>query len=96
MGKKTDIELWRRLRVGDRIRLVEIPLNFLDWNSLHPETKQAYRYLVKRRSPVTVYEIDEYGMPWVKFQFRGRNGRVRYDHMAMNHGGVVLVTRRKR
>ncbi len=94
MGKTTDPDLWRSLRVGDRIRLVEIPLDFLDWKSLQLETKQAYKYLLKRRGPVTVYEIDECGMPWVKFQFRGRNGRVRHDYMAMTHGGIVLVARR--
>ena len=88
---KTDPELWRQLRVGDRVRLVEIPLNFLDWPALHLETKQAYRHLLARRKPVTVYQIDEYGLPWVQFRFRGKNGRMRYDYLAVNHGGIVKV-----
>lgn len=87
---KTAPELWRRLRVGDRIRLVEIPLDFLDWKALHLETKQAYRYLLKRRRPVTVYQIDEYGLPWVQFRFGRGDGRMRHDFLAMNHGGIAL------
>jgi len=93
---ETDPELWRRLCVGDRIRLVKIPLDFLDWPALHLETKQAYRYLLNRRRPVTVWQIDEYGMPWVEFRFRDRSGRLRHDTMAMNHGGIVLVKPRRK
>jgi hypothetical protein len=96
MLMKTDAALWRRLRVGDRTRLVDIPLKFLDRNPVHLETTQAYKYLVKRRRPVSVYEIDEYGMPWVKFQFRARNGRIRHDYMAINHSGIILVKTRQR
>jgi hypothetical protein len=89
VGKKTDPELWRRLRVGDRIRLVD--LDSLNWHTLHLETKQAYKYLLNRRRPVTVYKVDEDGLPWVHFRFRGSNGSLRYDSMAMNHGGMVIV-----
>jgi len=89
MGTQTDPELWRSLRVGDRIRLVT--LDSLQWHNLHLETRQAYKYLLNRRRPVTVYEIDDYGLPWVQFRFRMRNGRLRYDFMAMNHGGIAIV-----
>jgi len=94
MKNKTDPELWRRLRIGDRIRLVAIPLDFLDWKSLHRETKQAYKYLLGRRRPVTVWQIDEYGMPWVLFRFREKNGRIGDNSLAVNHEGIVLVRSR--
>ena len=93
VGKNTDPELWRRLKVGDRIRLVD--LDSLKWNTLHLETKQAYKYLLNRRRPVVVYKVDEDGLPWVSFRSRGKNGRRRHDHMAMNHGGIVIVKPRK-
>lgn len=95
MNRKTDPGLWRRLRVGDRIRLVKIPLDFLDWKALHLETKQAYQYLLKRRRPVVVYQIDEYGLPWVQFRFR-RGDRMRHDFLAVNHGGIVIVAPRQK
>jgi hypothetical protein len=88
---KPDPELWRRLRVGDRIRFVD--LGSLKWNILHRETKQAYKYLRKRRRPVTVYKVDEDGLPWVHFRFRDKRGLGRH-YMAMNHGGIVIVKRR--
>lgn len=92
---KTEPDLWRRLRIGDRIRLAEIPLDGLNWGTLHLETKQAYKYLLKRRKPLTVFKIDEYGLPWIRFQFHGSGGRLRYDFLAVNHGGLVAVKPRK-
>jgi hypothetical protein len=35
--------------------------------------------------------IDEYGFPWVKFQFRGKSGRMEYHSMVLNHSGVAIV-----
>jgi hypothetical protein len=32
----------------------------------------------------------------VKFQFRGRRGRMEYHSMALNHGGLNLVKRRRK
>ncbi len=93
---ETDPELWHRLRVGDRIRLVAIPLNFLDWSALHIETKEAYQYLLSRRRPVTVYQIDEYGLPWVHFRFRDKGGYMRRDYLAVNHEGIALVKPRRK
>lgn len=45
-----DPELWRRLRIGDRVRLVRLPKEFFVWSALLPETKQAYKYLLNRCS----------------------------------------------
>ena len=95
---KTKRELWRTLKVGDRVRMVEIPSpsgTFRDWMTMHAETRRAYRYLLQRKHPLTICRIDEYGFPWVKFQFRGRRGRMEYHSMALNHGGLKLVQRRR-
>jgi hypothetical protein len=90
---KTDPDLWTTLKVGDRVRMVEIPTpsgTFRDW-FLHAETRRAYRYLLKRRSPLVVWKLDEYGYPWVRFRFRGKAGRMEHHSMMLNHGGLVIV-----
>lgn len=91
----TNPQLWRTLKVGDRVRLVRIPTEFLDWTALLPETKRAYRYLARRRRPLVVWMIDEYGFPWVAFRMRGRSGRTEHHAMAFNHGGLALVKPRR-
>jgi hypothetical protein len=89
-------ELWQTFKVGDRVRVVELPREFLVSGAvLHSETRRAYKYLVKRRRPLVVWMIDEYGFPWVKFQFRGRNGRMEYHSMALNHSGIAIANRRR-
>jgi hypothetical protein len=86
MDEKTDPNLWRRLRLGDRIRVVRFP-EF----TMHADTKQAYQYLVGRQRPVTVSNVDEDGMPWIRFRTRDEDGRVSHHGMLINHGGIVLV-----
>jgi len=56
---KPDTELSQQLRAGDRIRLAEFPLEFRSPAALHLETREAYKYLLNRRGPLTVYMIDE-------------------------------------
>lgn len=70
---------------------MRLPTDFFDWPALHRETKEAYRYLLNRRTPVRVFQVDEYGFPWVQFQFRDKGGQIRHDWMAMNHGGIAIV-----
>src|ERR1700730_2313580 len=95
----TESELWRTLKVGDQVSMVEIPSpsgTFRDWWKLHPETTRAYRYLLKRKHPLMIWMIDECALPWVKFQFRGRRGRMEYQSRALNDGGLNLVKRRRK
>lgn len=94
---KTDPDLWKALKVGDRARMVEIPTpsgSFRDWPALHADTRRVYRYLLRRRSPLVVWEIDEYGYPWVQFRFRGKNGKMEHHSMSLNHGGLAIVKSR--
>ncbi len=94
-----DPGLWKTLRVGDRVRMIEIPTpsgTFRDWQPLHRDTKRAYSYLLRRKSPLVVFMIDEYGYPWVSFQMRGKSGRRETHTMMLNHGGLVAVKGRRR
>jgi len=83
-------ELWRRLKVGDRVRLVEFPPTFLRPNShLHRDTIWVYKQLVARGRPLRVSRI-EYGGPWLDCRFR-RKGRLEYHSLLINHDGIVRV-----
>ncbi len=91
-----DPKLWQCLRVGDLVRLTRLPKDFFVWSKLHRETREAYRYLLNRRSPVRVVEVDEYGYPWIEFRFRDRTGKMGYHWLMINHGGIARVKRRKK
>jgi hypothetical protein len=87
---------WRTFKVGDLVRVVEFAKEFRAPGALHVESRRAYKYLLNRRRPLTVSMIDEYGLPWTEFQYRGRGGRMGYHSWALNHSGLVLVKRKRR
>ena len=85
-------ELWRTLRVGDKVRITEIPAEFLTPGyTIFPETMRAYKRLIARRRPLRIARIDEWGLPWVDFQFQLKDGRWEYHSLAINHDGLVKV-----
>jgi hypothetical protein len=89
--------LWPVLQVGDEIRLVEMPPEFLrSGHFVHPDTLRVYKKLIARRRPLRVYKIDAWGLPWVQCRFRRKDGRWEWHYLAVNHGGIVKVQRRKR
>jgi hypothetical protein len=93
----TDPELWRRLRVDDRVRLVHMPTEFSRPRyQIHRDTLRAYRRLIERRWPLRVCKIDDWKLPWVQFQLRRKDGRIEYHSLAVNHDGLVLVRRRSK
>ncbi len=48
-----DRPLWKSLRVGDRVRLLEFPPEFLTPGFvLFPETKRVYQKLLRRNRPL--------------------------------------------
>jgi hypothetical protein len=88
-------ELWRTLRVGDRVRLAEYPPEFLQKGyHILPETVRVYKKLLARGRPLRVFRIDEYGHPWVQCRFRRRDGRWEHHWLAFNHDGLVRVKKR--
>jgi hypothetical protein len=94
MGKGK--ELWRTLKVGDRIRLVEMPPEFLqEGYIILPETVRVYRKLLARGRHLRIREIDEYGHPWIWCRFRRKNGGWECHALAVNHDGLARVTRRR-
>jgi hypothetical protein len=88
-------EAWQDLRVGDRIRLVAEPS---EWQQpgyrLPPCTRRLWQLLVTRRRPLRIYEVDEWGLPWVYCRVRGRGGW-EHHHLAIVEGGWVRVRPRR-
>ena len=67
-------EDWRNLKVGDMIRIVQLPTEISDappGYRLPAETQQLYRRLQILGTPLRVFEIDSNGVPWIKCSFGG-------------------------
>jgi hypothetical protein len=89
-------EAWRGLQVGDRIRIVRMP-----WDAdapgctFLPETRRLYKKLIARGRPLRVYQVDEYGLPWVACRFCRKDGRWEYHWLAVNDDSWVRVRSRR-
>jgi hypothetical protein len=59
-----------------------------------PETRQLYRKLIARNRPARVFQIDEYGVPWVYCRFRRKNGTWEIYWLAINDDSWVRVRAR--
>ena len=76
------------LRVGDRIRLVAFPTEWDQPGYRAPRsTRKVYRRLIERRRPLRVYQVDEWGMPWVACRFRDPRGNWEYHWLAIDGDG---------
>jgi hypothetical protein len=61
------VATWQSLRVGDRIRPVSIPSEWLQRGYQLPvETMELWTLLISRRRPIRIFEVDEWGSPWVR------------------------------
>jgi len=90
------MELWRELKVGDRVRLTEFPPEYLrEGCYIHPDMIRLYKKLLSRRRSLRVARIDEYGEPWIDCKFRRRNGDWEWHTLAISHTGIVRVKQRQ-
>jgi hypothetical protein len=85
-------EAWQELRVGDRVRLVGWPP---EWDQpghhLAAETAGLWQLLVAQREVLRVYEVDEWGVPWVRCRVRTSAGAWEQHLLAITQGGWVRV-----
>jgi len=87
----------RNLKVGDKVRLVHFPCEYLAPRTLPRDTRRLYRYLLARRRPVRVWVIDEMGLPWIWFQCRGKHGGMEYHSLLIGtDSGWARVKSRKK
>lgn len=86
---------WKPLRVGDRVRFVRVPtFQGVVGGGLMPETLRLYKRLIRRGRPSRVFQIDENGLPWIRCQFRRKNGGWEHHWLAINDDSWVVVRRR--
>src|SRR5260221_4882930 len=89
------MESWRNLKVGDKIRLIEIPPEFLQEDYfVHRDTMRLYKKLLRNRRAIRICDIDEWGLPWIHCRSRLKNGMTLHEFLAFNHGGWVRVKSR--
>jgi hypothetical protein len=60
-----------------------------------PETRRLYQRLIARRRPLRVFQIDEYGLPWVACRFRLPDGRWEHHWLAVNDDSWGRVKSRR-
>ena len=60
-----------------------------------PETRRLYRKLIARNRPARVFQIDEYGLPWICCRFRRTNGTWETHWLAINDDSWVQVHPRR-
>jgi hypothetical protein len=83
--------IWKSLRIGDRVRLVEYPPEFqTPGYCVHRETVRVYRRLLKRNRALRVSWIED-GQPWVLVRFRRPRGGWETHSLALNHDGIARV-----
>ena len=58
------------------------------------DTLRAYGHVIARRRPQRVFQIDAWGVPWIKFRFGMKNGKWEHHWLAVNHDGLVLLRSR--
>ncbi len=85
------------LKIGDRIRITEVPGKGIPNYTIFPETVRVYKKLVKRKRSVRISEFDEFGSPWYHCRFRKRNGQMEYHSLIVMSSDTnwVLVKKRK-
>ena len=85
-------EPWQKLRVGDRVRIVRLPIYAdIPGRSFHRETRLLYENLIARRRAVRVYKIDKSGLPWVFCKFKLKNGTWDHHYLAINDDSWMPV-----
>jgi hypothetical protein len=89
-------ESWRQLRVGDRIRIIRMPYDAVTPGyAFLPETRRLYKKLIARGRSVRIFQIDEYGHPWIRCRFQKRNGSWEHHWLAVNDDSWERVRNRQ-
>jgi hypothetical protein len=82
--------------VGDFVRIVRLPSGIDAPGYVFPaETRTVYQWLIERGRAQRVYEIDEWGLPWIYCRFPNLDPR-KHPMLAINDDSWVLVRRRSR
>jgi hypothetical protein len=58
------------------------------------ETRRLYKKLIARGRSVRVFQVDEYGLPWIQCRFRLKSGKWEHHWLTVNDDSWVQVKRR--
>ena len=85
----------KQLKVGDRVRFVSLPDEWRDPQStVLPESVEFMESMISRTWPSRVYEIDEFGTPWIAARI-WKNGRLEHHTWGIfEQSGWRIVRRR--
>lgn len=73
----------RTLKVGDKIRFISIPDEWsLPKYKVPRESKRFMNHMLMRRLSSRVYEIDEYGHPWIAARLKIK-GKIEHHSWAI-------------
>jgi hypothetical protein len=82
-------ELWRELKIGDKVRIVEWPKE-LHEDRLHADTLDLYKWLIDSGGVLTIVKIHDDGLPEGEIQ-RVINGVKHWDCLLLNHSGLETL-----
>jgi len=91
---QSESDEWKALKLGDRIRIVQIPSPFSEPHYQHgewDETIALYRKLISSNEVLTVFQIDESGRPWVECESLDEDGTTISNSLAMDDDSWVYV-----
>ena len=85
----------RKLQVGDRVRFVDFPEEWQDPQyTVLPESVEFMEAMIARSWPSRVYEIDEFGTPWIAARLRTDGEIEHHTWGILEQTGWQVVKRR--
>jgi hypothetical protein len=76
-------ERWRKLRVGDCVRYVQMPGGNVPGYYLHKDTRRLFKRLIAKRTILRIKRIDEWRQPWTEIRFKNKAGRREHHSLAV-------------
>ena len=85
----------KKLQVGDRVRFVDFPEEWQDPQyTVLPESVEFMEAMIARHWPSRVYEIDEFGTPWIAARLR-KDGEIEHHTWGILEQTGWRVVRRR-
>jgi hypothetical protein len=82
-----------KLKVGDLVKFMELPDEWTGSDKIPSESREFMGIMFKHKSPSRVYEIDEYGHPWIQANLKKNRKRVMHTWAIFESTGWRKVKR---
>ena len=71
--------------MGDRVRIMRLPSEFSrEGYYVDPDTVAFYERLISERAIVTVFMLDDWGTPWISYDYDDDDGQEGFHILAIN------------